>query len=127
MEKKTLNRRKFLKGGAVATAGAASALAAPAVVSAQSPIVLKMQSSWPSSDVFQEMAQQYADRVEAMSGGRLKIDLLPAGAVVGAFIMGFMRNGCDIAGIPNSVQRILIGAVIVLAVAIDEFRHRRSA
>lgn len=85
MESKNLNRRKFLKGGAVATVGAAGALAAPAVVSAQSPRVLKMQSSWPSSDIFQEMAQQYADRVGEMSGGRLKIDLLPAGAVVQAF------------------------------------------
>jgi TRAP-type mannitol/chloroaromatic compound transport system substrate-binding protein len=32
-----------------------------------------------------EFAQQYVDRVEAMSGGRLAVDLLPAGAVVGAF------------------------------------------
>ena len=44
-----------------------------------------MQSSWPASDIFQEMAAQYVERVQAMSGGRLKIDLLPAGAVVGAF------------------------------------------
>ncbi|MGE0847082.1 MAG: TRAP transporter substrate-binding protein [Flavobacteriaceae bacterium] len=80
------SRRKFLKGSAVAaTAAAAGTIAAPAVVTAQSPIVLKMQSSWPTSDVFQEMAQQFVERVEAMSGGRLKIDLLPAGAVVGAF------------------------------------------
>lgn len=85
MESKILNRRRFLKGSAVATAGAAGALAAPAVVSAQSARVLKMQSSWTSSDIFQEMAKQYTDRVEEMSGGRLKIDLLPAGAVVQAF------------------------------------------
>lgn len=85
MDSKALNRRKFLRTGAVATAGAAGALAAPAIVSAQTPIVLKMQSSWGASDVFQEMAQQYADRVDAMSGGRLKIELLPAGAVVQAF------------------------------------------
>ena len=44
-----------------------------------------MQSSWPASDAFHEMAGQYVQRVEAMSGGRIKIDLLPAGAVVGAF------------------------------------------
>jgi ribose transport system permease protein len=47
------------------------------------------------------------------------------GTFVGALIMGFMRNGCDLAGIPNSVQRILIGAIIILAVAVDELRHRR--
>ncbi|MGQ7793306.1 TRAP transporter substrate-binding protein [Faunimonas sp. B44] len=81
----SVSRRKFLKGGALAAGAAAGTLAAPAVVTAQSPIVLKMQSSWPASDVFQEMAQQYCDRVAKMSGDRLRIDLLPAGAVVGAF------------------------------------------
>jgi TRAP-type mannitol/chloroaromatic compound transport system substrate-binding protein len=44
-----------------------------------------MQTSWPAGDIWQEMAQDYANRVEEMSGGRLKIDVLPAGAVVAAF------------------------------------------
>jgi TRAP-type mannitol/chloroaromatic compound transport system substrate-binding protein len=79
------SRRAFLKGGGIVAGGAAaSVIAAPTVV-AQSPVVIKMQSSWPASDAFHEMAGQYGQRVEAMSGGRLKIDLLPAGAVVGAF------------------------------------------
>ena len=77
-------RRRFLQTGGAAVAGV-SALAAPHVVRAQSATVIKMQSAWPSSNVFQEMAQQYADRVNAMSGGSLQIDLLPAGAVVQAF------------------------------------------
>jgi TRAP-type mannitol/chloroaromatic compound transport system substrate-binding protein len=77
-------RRRFLVSGGAAVAGV-SALAAPNVVRAQSVTTIKMQSSWTASDIFQEMAKQYADRVEAMSGGRLKIDLLPAGAVVQAF------------------------------------------
>lgn len=47
------------------------------------------------------------------------------GTLVGAFILGFMRNGCTLAGIPNPVQRILIGGIIILAVALDEQRHRR--
>lgn len=84
MTKAAISRRKFLRNSTFAGAAAAGTLAAPAVL-AQSPVLLRMQSSWPSSDVFQEMAQQYVERVEAMSGGRLKIDLLPAGAVVGAF------------------------------------------
>jgi len=84
-ENKNLSRRKLLKGGAVAVgATAASTLAAPAVVG-QSATVVKMQTSWPSSDIWMDFARQYVDRVEQMSGGRLKIDLLPAGAVVGAF------------------------------------------
>jgi TRAP-type mannitol/chloroaromatic compound transport system substrate-binding protein len=82
---KTVSRRKFLKGGTLAAGAAAGALAMPSVVTAQSPVVLKMQSSWPASDVFQEMAQQYVDRVHRLSAERIRIDLLPAGAVVGAF------------------------------------------
>jgi TRAP-type mannitol/chloroaromatic compound transport system substrate-binding protein len=81
----TRARRSFLKGAAVTTgAAAAGAVAMPNVARAQ-PTVLKMQSSWGATNVFQEMAQQYADRVERMSGGSLKVDLLPAGAVVKAF------------------------------------------
>lgn len=81
-----VNRRSFLKTGVIGGGAAAtgSLLAAPAVL-AQAPLVMKMQTSWPASDIWQTMAQHYVERVEAMSGGRLKIDLLPAGAVVGAF------------------------------------------
>ncbi|NNG03116.1 MAG: TRAP transporter substrate-binding protein [Inquilinus sp.] len=78
------SRRSFLKGGAIAAGAAASSLAAPAVL-AQSPMVLKMQTSWPASDIWMDFARQYVNRVETMSGGRLKIDLLPSGAVVAAF------------------------------------------
>ena len=80
-----INRRSFLKKSALAggTAGA-GALAAPAVL-AQAPIVVRMQTSWPASDIWTEMANDYATRVNEMSGGRMQIEVLPAGAVVGAF------------------------------------------
>ena len=66
-----VSRRSFLRTGALAGgAAAASGLAAPAVL-AQSPMVIRMQSSWSASDIFHEMAKQYVDRVNAMSGGRL--------------------------------------------------------
>jgi len=83
VETKPTSRRQFIKGGLVA-AGASATLAAPQVSRAQT-TTLRMQSSWGAQDVFQEMARQYTDRVEKMSGGRLKFDLLPAGAVVQAF------------------------------------------
>lgn len=92
---KTVNRRSFLRSGGVLAGGAAAStlLAAPAVL-AQSPLVLKMQTSWPASDIWQTMAQQYVDRVQAMSGDRIQIDLLPAGAVVGAFqVMDGVSDG----------------------------------
>jgi TRAP-type mannitol/chloroaromatic compound transport system substrate-binding protein len=83
--KENLSRRKFLKGTGLAAGAIGGALAAPAVVTAQSAVVIKMQTSWPASDIWMDFARQYIARVERMSGGRLKIDLLPAGAVVGAF------------------------------------------
>ena len=80
-----LNRRSFLKKSALmGGAAAGSTLAAPAVL-AQAPIVLKMQTSWGAANIWDEFAKDYATRVDEMSGGRLKIDVLPAGAVVGAF------------------------------------------
>lgn len=80
---KNLGRRAFLKRSVIGGA-AAGGLAAPAIAQG-APVVVKMQTSWPASNIWQEFAQDYADRVEAMSGGRLKVDLLPAGAVVAAF------------------------------------------
>ena len=89
-----VSRRKFLRGAAVATgAAAASTLAAPAVL-AQAPITMKMQTSWPASDIWMDFARQYVERVESMSAGRLKIDLLPSGAVVAAFqVMDAVNDG----------------------------------
>ena len=81
---KAATRRKFLTGAGVAAAGAATLVAAPNVSRAQT-VTLKLQSSWGATSPFQEMAKQYIERVEAMSGGRLKVDLLPAGAVVKPF------------------------------------------
>ena len=56
----------------------------PSVSRAQT-VTLKMQSSWGATSVFQDLARQYVARVEEMAGGRLKVDLLPAGTVVKAF------------------------------------------
>ncbi|GAA0576135.1 TRAP transporter substrate-binding protein [Craurococcus roseus] len=76
-------RRGALKAAAVGAAGLA-VLAAPNVSRAQT-TALRFQSTWPSRDIQQEFAQDYVDRVNRMGGGRLKLDLLAAGAVVGAF------------------------------------------
>ena len=78
-----VTRRKFLKTGALA-AGAA-AIAAPSVVKAQGPISMRFQSTWPSKDIFHEYALDFAKKVNDMTGGDLKIEVLPAGAVVPAF------------------------------------------
>src|SRR5256714_14200279 len=77
-------RRTFLRGAAVAAAGAAT-LGFPMVVKAQGPITMRWQSTWPQKDIFHEYALDFAKKVNDMTGGDLKIDVLPAGAVVPAF------------------------------------------
>src|ERR1700742_3357185 len=78
----TSSRRRFLK---VAATGAAATAVAPPILSAQGPISMRWQSTWPSKDIFHEYALDYAKKVNDMTGGDLKIDVLPAGAVVPAF------------------------------------------
>src|SRR2546421_4348138 len=77
------SRRKFLTGAAAATGTAA--LGFPAIVKAQGPISMRWQSTWPSKDIFHEYALDFAKKVNDMTGGDLKIEVLPAGAVVPAF------------------------------------------
>src|SRR5437660_2127023 len=76
-------RRKFLTGATAAATGAA--LGFPAIVKAQGPTSFRWQSTWPSRDIFHEYALDYAKKVNDMTGGELKIEVLPAGAVVPAF------------------------------------------
>ena len=72
-------RRKFIG------AAAGTALAAPMIATAQTPTQLRFQSTWPSKDIFHEYALDFAKKVNDMTGGELKIEVLPAGAVVPAF------------------------------------------
>jgi TRAP-type mannitol/chloroaromatic compound transport system substrate-binding protein len=79
---KLATRRKFLL--ATGATGAA-AVVAPNVVKAQGAMNMRFQSTWPSKDIFHEYALDYAKKVNDMTGGDLKIEVLPAGAVVPAF------------------------------------------
>ncbi|MCJ7778766.1 MAG: twin-arginine translocation signal domain-containing protein, partial [Sedimentisphaerales bacterium] len=79
-----VSRRSFLKTAAVA-AGAAATLGFPTIVKAQVPITMRFQSTWPTKDIFHEYALDFAKKVNDMTGGDLKIEVLPAGAVVPAF------------------------------------------
>ncbi len=82
MTDQTRTRRKFL--GSAAAAGAGT-LAFPMIAKAQGPISMRWQSTWPSKDIFHEYALDFAKKVNDMTGGDLKIEVLPAGAVVPAF------------------------------------------
>ena len=47
------------------------------------------------------------------------------GTIIGAFMLSSLDAGCNLAGIDNSIQDIIIGGIIVAAVTIDGIRHRR--
>jgi TRAP-type mannitol/chloroaromatic compound transport system substrate-binding protein len=79
--RKPAPRRRFLTTAAAAGAGA---MAAPMIATAQT-ASFRFQSTWPSKDIFHEYANDFAKKINDMAGGRLKIELLPAGAVVPAF------------------------------------------
>jgi TRAP-type mannitol/chloroaromatic compound transport system substrate-binding protein len=73
------SRRRFL---GAATAGTA-ALGFPAIVRAQAPVTLRFQSTWPVKFIYHEFAVDWTKKVAEITNGRLRIDMLPAGAVVG--------------------------------------------
>src|SRR6187455_274874 len=76
-------RRNFLAGAA-----GAGALAFPMIGKGQAatgPTSMRWQSTWPAKDIFHEYANDFAKKINDMTGGDLKIEVLPAGAVVPAF------------------------------------------
>ncbi|MEK9917920.1 MAG: TRAP transporter substrate-binding protein [Pelagibacteraceae bacterium] len=79
---KAPSRRSFFKAAAATGAAAAASVAMPNIAFG-APVTLKMQAAWPSGgDIFFEMATDYANMVNTMSGGDLKIEVLPVGAVL---------------------------------------------
>jgi TRAP-type mannitol/chloroaromatic compound transport system substrate-binding protein len=84
-------RRSWLKVTAVAGAAlgsaraAGAALSAPAVAKARQVASFRFQSTWPARDIFHEYAHDFARKVNDMTTGRLRLEVLPAGSVVPAF------------------------------------------
>lgn len=92
------SRRQFMRSGlsgglklgvlastATAVSSPGVVLGAPALVKTEPEFTLRFQSTWPGTDIFHEFAQDLAKKVNEMSGGRLRIDVLPANSVVKAF------------------------------------------
>jgi TRAP-type mannitol/chloroaromatic compound transport system substrate-binding protein len=83
-DSKKVSRRNVLK--AAVAAGGAAALGFPMIAKGQTgPVTMRWQSTWPQKDIFHEYALDFAKKVNDMTGGDLKIEVLPAGAVVPAF------------------------------------------
>lgn len=108
----TESRRKFL-GTAAAGTAAAVGMGFPAIVSAQTPVSFRFQSTWPTVDIFHEYALDFAKKVNDMTGGELKIEVLPAGAVVPAFALldavskGTLDGGHGVLGYSYGKQNAL--------------------
>ena len=84
------SRRDVIKSlgvlGGLFTAGSVVGQAnAPSVLSSVGPLVMKFQSTWPTRDIFHEFAQDFAKKVNEMSGGALRIEVYPTNSIVPAF------------------------------------------
>ena len=83
-----LQRRQFVThAAATATVAGAAGLGVPMIARAAEPITLKFQTTWLVDDIFYEYARDYGRIVNDMSGGRLRLSVLPAGAVAGTLHM----------------------------------------
>jgi len=82
--RQAMSRRKFLTATA-ASVGGAAAIGFPMISRGVETHTFRFQSTWPTKDIFHEYALEFAKKVNEMAEGELKIEVLPAGAVVKAF------------------------------------------
>ncbi|MCP4261980.1 MAG: ABC transporter permease [Planctomycetes bacterium] len=59
----------------------------------------------------------------SLSGGRGTI----IGTLIGTLLISFLRNGCTLLDISTNVQLIVIGAIIIIAVAVDQLARSKAA
>ena len=78
--------------------------------------------------VFRLFLSQLINRKHEVMNAAVLIGAFTAvlGSILGALIMALLRNGSQQMGWPAYVQQIIIGIVIVAAVALDQLRHRAS-
>jgi ribose/xylose/arabinose/galactoside ABC-type transport system permease subunit len=55
----------------------------------------------------------------SLSGGSGSV----LGSMIGAFLMTVLANGCTLLGVPNYVQEMLVGVIIIVAVSVDRWRR----
>ena len=72
--------RRIVLGVATAALAAAGTIA-----QAQQVTRLKIQTAVPTASIYFELMKRFGERVDKMSGGRVKMEILPDGAVVNAF------------------------------------------
>ena len=128
-----VSRRNVLK--AAMAAGGAAVLGFPMIAKGQGPIAMRWQSTWPAKDIFHEFALDFAKKVNDMTGGDLKIEVLPAGAVVLANPRGTApglwldddrgRTVVMLPGVPSEMRALLAEEVLPrLAQRVRDLRAR---
>ena len=58
----------------------------------------------------------------SLSGGQGSV----FGTLLGAFLMAYLRNRCTVLGWENYIQEMIVGHIIILAVAVDQWRRRKG-
>jgi len=58
----------------------------------------------------------------SLSGGRGTV----VGTIVGTLLISFLRNGCTLLGISTNIQLVVIGAIIIGAVALDQIARSKA-
>ena len=76
---------KRLASAVIAAASVALACSAVQAQTAQNPAKWRIQTAVPSASIYFELLKKFGDRVDKMSGGRIKMEMLPDGAIVPAF------------------------------------------
>ena len=101
---------------AYAMSGALAGLAGNVLMS-------RLVTAQPSEGVMYELDAIAAAVIggASLSGGVGAV----SGTMIGAFIIGILRNGLNMAGVSAFIQQIVIGAVVIGAVWIDQMRNRR--
>jgi ribose/xylose/arabinose/galactoside ABC-type transport system permease subunit len=88
-------------------------------------IMARLNSGQPTEGVGMELTVIAAVVIGggSLSGGEGSI----LGAVVGALLMAVLLNGCVLLGVSPNVQQLVIGGLIIAAVALDQYLRRRGA
>jgi len=96
------------------------------------PIRMKLQTAVPTASIYFELMKNFGDRVDKMSNGRIKIEVLPDGAVVGAFgILDAVDKGVVDAGFAwthywsgkNSAAALFSNPAAGAGVGLDQVSH----
>ena len=66
-------------------AAVAAAHAIPALAQQAAPKLIKMQSSWPAGTAAQDHFRMFAERLDKISSGQVKVEVMAAGQIVPAF------------------------------------------